>query len=282
MTGTTTCLNCGNAFTGNYCNNCGEKVLHDHDKTIAHFLEDGVHFITHFEGKFFTTLKTIFRWPGKLSVDYCKGVRQPYFKPLSFFLMIVILYLLFPRFQGLNMTLAGHMGQGPTYGAYATAKVEQYLQHHPGTTIQQLAEKFAKKSEKTSKILLFIIIPLTALPLWLMTFKRRKYYYEHLVLSTEINAFFLLFGFLLFPLILSGWDMLGHWLKIPGYDFADKWLGIVAYTVFAIFTATALRRFYQYKWKYNLVILLLMLAIHILIIYFVYKFILFITVFALL
>jgi hypothetical protein len=282
MTGTLTCLNCGNAFTGNYCNNCGEKVLHDHDKTVAHFLEDGVHFITHFEGKFFTTLKTIFRWPGKLSVDYCRGVRQPYFKPVSFFLMIVILYLLFPWFQGLNMTLGGHVGQKETYGNYAEAKVEHYLQTHPGITKAQLGEKFAKKSEKTSKILLFLVIPLTALPLWLLTFRRRRYFYEHLVLATEINSFFILFGFLLFPLVLMGWEALAGWLKLHNAYMADGWLGVIGYIVFAIFSAVAIRRFYRYKWFYNLIVLLVMLLAHTIIMYVGYKFILFITVFALL
>ena len=47
------CKNCGNFFYGNYCNICGEKVYTEHDKSILHFFEDAVHFLTHFEGNFF-------------------------------------------------------------------------------------------------------------------------------------------------------------------------------------------------------------------------------------
>src|SRR4029078_451394 len=100
-----TCKNCGNHFNGNYCNNCGEKVYTEHDRTAFHFLEEGFHFLTHFEGTFFTTIKTIFAKPGQVSVDYANGIRKKYFKLLSLFLLLVVLYLLFPVFEGLNMKL---------------------------------------------------------------------------------------------------------------------------------------------------------------------------------
>jgi hypothetical protein len=33
------CKNCGNSFAGKFCNNCGEKVYTDHDKSFAHILK---------------------------------------------------------------------------------------------------------------------------------------------------------------------------------------------------------------------------------------------------
>ena len=59
-------------------------------------------------GTFFNTLKKIFTKPGQLSVDYCNGKRKTYFKPLSLFLLLVVVYLLFPVFEGLNMKLYYH------------------------------------------------------------------------------------------------------------------------------------------------------------------------------
>src|SRR5687768_6645997 len=108
---TISCKNCGNHFSGKFCNNCGEKVITGHDKSVLHLVDEGFHFLTHFEGKFFTTLRTMFSKPGLLSLDYCNGIRKRYYKPVSFFLLLVILYLLFPMFQGLNMTLSSHMTQ---------------------------------------------------------------------------------------------------------------------------------------------------------------------------
>ena len=110
------CKNCNHAFTGKYCNHCGEKVYSEKDRSVLHFFEEGLHFITHFEGTFFNTLKKIFTRPGQLSVDYCNGKRKTYFKPLSLFLLLVVLYLLFPFFEGLNMKLYYHVHH-PLYGS---------------------------------------------------------------------------------------------------------------------------------------------------------------------
>lgn len=104
------CKNCGHVFTGNYCNQCGEKVYTEHDKSLVHLLEEGFHFVTHFEGTLLTTIKTIFTKPGQLTLDYCNGVRKKYFRPLSFFLLLVVFYLVFPLLSGLNMTLYNHSG----------------------------------------------------------------------------------------------------------------------------------------------------------------------------
>lgn len=276
------CVTCGQVFAGNYCNRCGEKVLHDHDRSVGHFFEEGFHFITHFDGKFFTTLKTIFTRPGKLSFDFCRGVRRPYFRPVSFFLMLVVIYLLFPMFTGLNMPLSGHMGQNGTYGPYATAKVERYLKAHPDVSKQVLSEQFAKKSGTTSKLLLFIIIPLTALPLWLLGYRKRPWYYDNLVLATEINSFFILLNFLVFPVLLNGL----HWLigsaPTGATPVAELVLTILIYAAILLFTFRAITRFYQLPWLINVLLFLVLAVAHLFIVYVIYKFILFLTVFALL
>ena len=140
------CKNCNHSFSGKYCNQCGEKVYHEKDKSVLHLFEEGLHFITHFEGTFFNTLKKIFAKPGQLSVDYCKGKRKTYFKPLSLFLLLVVVYLLFPVFEGLNMKLYYHTHH-ILYGKYAMrASSEVMIQEK--LTDQQLLSLFQQKSEK--------------------------------------------------------------------------------------------------------------------------------------
>jgi hypothetical protein len=117
-----TCKNCQFEFTGQYCNNCGEKVYHEEDKKVSHLFDQAFHFISHFEGTFFSTLKTIALKPGKYSFDYCNGIRKKYFKPISLFLILVILYLIFPMLRALNMELVMNM-ESDFFGNYATKKV---------------------------------------------------------------------------------------------------------------------------------------------------------------
>src|SRR5690349_21293596 len=105
------CKNCGNQFTGKFCNNCGEKVYTEHDKTFAHFIEESFHFITHIDSKFLRTWWLVMTRPAVVSTDISQGVRKRYYKPINLFLIGVVLYLLFPFFPGLNMPLRTHRQQ---------------------------------------------------------------------------------------------------------------------------------------------------------------------------
>lgn len=75
-------------------------------------------------------------------------------------------------FEGLNMKLYYHT-KHQLYGSYATEKVKEImLKKH--WSEEEITEAFHKISEKTSKILLVLIIPLTELATWLVSFKKRK------------------------------------------------------------------------------------------------------------
>jgi len=277
---TQTCKNCGQSFTGNFCNRCGEKVYHEHDRSVFHFLEDGVHFITHLDGTLINSVRTIFAQPGQLSLDYTNGIRKKYFRPLSLFLLLVVLYLVFPLFTGLNMPLKFHFTQS-AYGEYALKKVAAYLEHH-AITKEELSQKFAAKSEKTSKFMLFIIIPLSAIPLWLFGWKKRPYLFDHLLLSTEINSFYLIYTFFLLPLLLTLISLVQKLIhqNFMGW-FTERMLSVVVYIGTAIFVSVAFRRFYGFKPWVRFAAIAVFLIAHYFIVYTIYKFLLFITVMAL-
>lgn len=264
-----TCKNCGNHFTGNFCNACGEKVYSDKDKKIAHIVEEGFHFITHFEGKFFTTLKTIFISPGKLSANYCDGIRKKYFKPLSFFLMLVILYLIFPVFEGLNMKLRFYESHH-LFGNYATDKVAAVLEQK-NITHEALAPLFHKAGEKASKFLLFIIIPLIALVSLLLGYRKRRLYYDHFVFAIEMSSFFLLWGFLLLPLLI----VIVNFFTSSTVFKSEGQTGLTILAVFMLYVAIAANRFFAFKWWYTILYTLLFTLSFVLFLEYIYKFILF-------
>jgi hypothetical protein len=162
------CKNCGHAFAGNYCNVCGEKLYKEHDKALSHFFEEAFHFITHFDSKFFRTIWLVFRKPGLVSYEFCNGARKKYFKPVSLFLVGVVLYLVFPVFRGLNVTLDSHLAQNKALHIAFPAKWVKAKLAKEHITYQELNKHFEEKSPKASKLLLFIIIPLTGLLLRVM------------------------------------------------------------------------------------------------------------------
>lgn len=272
-----TCKNCGNKFTGRFCNICGEKVYSRKDKKVWNLISEVTHFITHFEGTIFNTLRVLFTRPGQLSEDYCNGIRKKYFKPVSFFLLLVVIYLLFPVFEGLNQNLFYHM-HNPMYGEFATQKI-QNLEKVSGLTIEQISSNFHRKGEKVSKFLLFLLLPVSALFLKLFLFRKNRLFFDHFIFATEINIIFLLWGFLLFPLILVVIEFFYNLFYGSYLNVTDAMTGILMYLAVSTYIAIAAKIFYSLKLWQAILLSLIFLLFYFLFIMIVYKFILFMLVF---
>jgi hypothetical protein len=271
---THTCKNCHKQFVGKYCNYCGEKLYSEHDRSFSHFIHEGLHFITHFEGTFFTTIKYIFTRPGKLSADYCYGIRKPLFKPLSLFLLLCIIYLLFPVFEGLNMRLYYHVNAN-VYGDYARSEVIEVMKQHQWSDAQ-MAKAFHEQSTKVSKFLLLVLLPLTALFFWAFTFKKRGYFFDQMVFATEINSVYLIWGFMVLPLLLTLFHLVYKAITHRIFPFTDSGVGVIMYGLLLVYVVLAGRRFYKVKTGYAVLIAVLFYFAHNIIVQLIYKFILFV------
>jgi hypothetical protein len=87
------CLNCGANLTGRYCQDCGQENVEPKESTwhlIVHFFND----VTHFDGKFFTTMKPLLFKPGFLTDEYVKGRRAGYLNPIRMYLFISAIFFL--------------------------------------------------------------------------------------------------------------------------------------------------------------------------------------------
>jgi hypothetical protein len=126
--------------------------------------------------------------------------------------------------------------------------------------------------------MLLVLIPFTALFFYLFTFWKRKYFFDDMVLAAELNSFYLMWGFLIMPIILAGiiavYKAVFH--KLPPVDEAT--LGIAIYTVFAIYCIRAFKRFYGFSWWGSIGLMALFFLAHQFIVYSLYKFLLFVTV----
>ncbi|MEO8406484.1 MAG: DUF3667 domain-containing protein [Chitinophagaceae bacterium] len=241
-----TCKTCGNTFTGNYCNKCGEKVYTEHDKSVFHIADEVFHFVTHFEGNFLTTTKTIFTRPGKLAYDYCNGSRKKYFKPISFLLLCIVLYLLFPKFDGLNMKFYNFASTQNNYSWLAKPVVKKKMQSS-AISLEQLNEKYNHESTKISKIFLLTLIPLTALLLYLLFYTKHRYYFDHFIMATEFISVLVIIVFLLLPLLV----VICGLIYPPSASFFGEGntpIFIIVHLILLSFLARAFKRFYQQNW----------------------------------
>lgn len=268
----TNCKNCGAHLHGRFCSACGQKVYTDKDDSIRSMVMEAAHFITHFEGKFLTTLKAVFLRPGKMSTDHANGIRQPYYKPISLFLLLVVLYLLFPIFQGLNMKMGSY--KTTMLGDRLTEQMERKAEAD-GIGMDELGDRFDERSKTTSKVLLVLLIPMTAPLLRALHPKKRRKWYHDLVLATEINAFYLLAFYLLAPVLIGGFGAL------TGLFPEEEVLGLTLLVVFAGYAAIVFGTVYgQPRWL-TVLKAVLFAVLHTAILNYVYKPLLFETTLAL-
>lgn len=274
----TPCINCGNAVTDQFCSRCGEKVFSEHDKSIGHFLHEAFHFLTHLDGKFLTSLKAVFFKPGQLSLEYCQGIRKKYFKPVSLFLVGVIIYLFFPLLQGLNMSHAENLD---TFGQLRYGVVREYAirkAHEENITLEKLGEKYDAKSPKVSKIMLLLLLPLTAAVLWLLFFRKTKYLFDHLILGTEVSVVFLYLMFLIIPLLLNLAGMLWHGITGRDFGYDDSLLFPLQVVFLSGYWSVAFHRFYKTGWFEAIWKTVAFFVLHGLLVYIFYRLLLFFVV----
>jgi hypothetical protein len=87
------CLNCGAFVQGRFCQACGQENIEPKENfwtMVVHFFND----ITHFDGKFFVTLRDLLFRPGFLSSEYMKGKRVSYLHPVRMYIFTSAIFFL--------------------------------------------------------------------------------------------------------------------------------------------------------------------------------------------
>lgn len=116
------CLNCGTIVIGGYCHNCGQQNL-EPKESIWHLLSHFFNDMTHFDGKFFTSLRDLLFRPGFLSKEYMKGRRTKHLNPVRmYFFTSFIFFLIFFSLYHID---ADVINDKIEYNGNTSAEIEQ-------------------------------------------------------------------------------------------------------------------------------------------------------------
>ena len=91
-----TCLNCGHTVTERFCGHCGQENIETRVSfwgLLVHFVED----LTHYEGKFWTTLKYLFTRPAYLTQTYLQGKRVSSLPPVRLYIFASFITFILPH-----------------------------------------------------------------------------------------------------------------------------------------------------------------------------------------
>ncbi len=85
------CLNCNAVVMGRYCQVCGQENVEPKESVwhlVGHFIGD----ITHFDGKFFSSMRYLLFRPGFLSKEYIAGRRASHLHPIRMYVFTSFLF----------------------------------------------------------------------------------------------------------------------------------------------------------------------------------------------
>jgi hypothetical protein len=90
------CLNCGSEVKDRFCGHCGQENIEPRQSfahLLAHFFED----LTHYEGKFWGSIKFLLFKPGYLTRQFLEGKRNKYVLPVRLYIFISFVTFLLPH-----------------------------------------------------------------------------------------------------------------------------------------------------------------------------------------
>jgi hypothetical protein len=202
------CVECGAALTGEYCALCGEKRPEARDLSLRHFLHDAAQELTSLDSKLFRTLSALLFRPGLLTVEWVRGRRAHYLKPLNLCLSIFALNLFVYTVSkqatmfDIGMILQNErqtLEQWHVKGEGAFTKLLRRAAERKGVTPESLQEPFNERWQRDVSLVQPASIVALALLLQLVYVFSRRYFVEHLVFSMHFLSFATLTTTLMWP-----------------------------------------------------------------------------------
>jgi len=192
MTESTECLNsvqcvsCGRFHTARYCNFCGEKVIDAKQRSVAYLLGELVESFTSVENRFFKSLGEFLIRPGSLELKFRRGQRVRFMKPITFFLLLNLFYVVFTPLSDFNVSFYDQINSQP-YSAYLKTSILA-IANNSGMELKLFAQKYNQIAAISSRSLIIISVPLLALFIAIIYRRKAIFFADHLVFSLYAYA----------------------------------------------------------------------------------------------
>jgi hypothetical protein len=252
-----TCANCGRAFSGRFCPDCGQEVQ-DLRRPFSEFIRNFLGDSFAFDTRLWRTLVPLFTRPGRLSVDYIEGRRARYVPPLRLYVFAGFVYFTIvaiggggpfePRItageEGVVVGFGGPRGAAPPSAEEPrepSGRTEA-ARSDSRRGIEERARRAARDPQAygravygTLSYVHFLMLPILAL--LLKAFYRGRYYAEHLIFGMHFHAFALLPA----SLIVATFDFIP---RLDPQGMAARSVTTAWWLVLAAYLYVALRRVY--------------------------------------
>lgn len=173
------CKNCGNQFTGNFCNHCGQSA-HIHEINIHFIWHEIKHGLLHWDAGIAYTCKQLFTRPGHSIREFLEGKRVKHFSPIGLILLLAGAYSVIMITSGLDSSVLIKDSEELRSLSHV---FNDWTAHHYAAT--QL-----------------LLIPFISLSSWLVFRKQGYHFLEHILLNTFIASQRLIIALCFLPIII--------------------------------------------------------------------------------
>lgn len=227
---TSSCPNCAETLAGNYCHRCGEKRPEARDLTVRHFLHDAAQELTSLDSKLFRTVIALLFRPGFLTLEWIRGRRSHYLKPLNLCLAVFAASIFaYSAYKPVSVYDLSNITRQEKTGQFERMIDRQAAKKHMEP--QALFDEISDKWQHFMSVLPVVFIFSFALILQLVFVFTRRYFVEHLVFAMHFVSFSMLVMTLMWPIyFLTGIKPGGFNMVIAGL----KWLLDIVYMFFAV------------------------------------------------
>ncbi len=197
QSGQTHCLNCGASVKGAYCQHCGQHVRDNLDRSLSRLLGEVFGNIFFIDNRFFLSVRYLFRFPSRMTVEFLEGKRKKFVSPITLFLFINLIYFFLNPLSDFSLPLYDQANSQP-YSMWTKEWLDQKLEKD-GLDWRNYSITYQNMSDTISKSIMIINVPMIAFFVYLMALKQRRYYFDSLIFS------FHYFSLFLFSLIILDW-----------------------------------------------------------------------------
>lgn len=222
------CKNCGEQVHDKYCSHCGQLARTDRIN-LHYMLHELQHSVLHVDKGIFYTIKELLIRPGYAIRDYLEGKRVYHFKPFAFILILGAIYAFIIHLS--NKYPEAYLFQGGINSASESNKIilEWIYSHY--------------------SLVMFILIPISALSSYL-TFRKSGYnYMEHIIIYSYITGMHIILLLVIYPfyyltmsaIIYSITFIIGYiyniWVLSQLFRKAS-WIGVISKALFSVILST--------------------------------------------
>jgi len=239
------CRNCGAQTVGRYCQECGQDLLAGIGQPILKLITQVLDNAFALEGKTPRTLFCLLFRPGFLSIQYQMGKIAHYVHPVKLFWMSTLIFfaLLISQMDMSNIENALAKPDSNITVEFKSKPPELTDEERNVVNREKALEMISTTRNYISKFapyIAFLFIPIFALLLTGLFWRRKLFYIFHLVFAVHFHTFLWIFCSIL---------LLIH-IVTPNLVFPG-WINFLLFFIPGVYLAIALRHFYHTKswWK---------------------------------